>query len=49
MEEIVSSNNNTNSGTDVPVGEGLGYPPQGFTDLEYATNISHTEEEELIM
>ena len=43
----MTSNNNTNSETDVPVGEGLGYPPQVFTQLEYAANISHTEEEEL--
>ena len=28
-EMIVSSHDNTNSETDVPVGEGLGYPP-GF-------------------
>ena len=48
-EVIMSSNDNTNtnSETDVPVGEGLGYPPQVVIDLEYATNISHTEEEEL--
>ena len=43
----MSSNDNTNSKTDVPVGEGLGYPPQVFTDPEYATNVSHTEEEEV--
>ena len=29
-EVIMSSNNNTNSETDVPVGKGLGYPPQGL-------------------
>ena len=44
---ITSSNDNTNSETDVPVGEGLGYPPQVVIDLEYATTISHTEEKEL--
>ena len=43
----MSSNDNTNSETDVLVGEGLGYPPQVFTDLEYAANVSNTEEEEL--
>ena len=31
--------------TNVPVGEGLRYPPQVVIDLEFATNISHTEEE----
>ena len=31
--------------TDVPVGQGLGYPPQVFTDPEFAANVSHTEEE----
>ena len=46
-EVIMSSNDNTNSETNVPVGEGLAYPPQVFTDLEYASNVSHTEEEEL--
>ena len=29
------------------MGQGLGYPPQVFTDSEYAANVSHTEEEEL--
>ena len=43
----MSSNNNTytNSKTDVPVGEGLGYAPQVVIDQEFATNISHTEDE----
>ena len=36
---------NTNSETDVPMGEGLGYPPQVFTDPEFAATISHTEDE----
>ena len=47
QREVVSSNNNTNtnSETDVPVGECLGYPPQVATDLESAANISHTEDE----
>ena len=47
MDVVVSSNDNTNinSETDVLVGEGLGYPPQVVIDPEYATNISHTEEE----
>ena len=40
-----NENTNTNSETDVPIGEGLGYPPQVVIDPEYATNISHTEEE----
>ena len=42
----MSSNDNTNSETDVPVDEDFGYPPQVFTDLEYAANVSHTQEEE---
>ena len=46
-EVIMSSNDNTNSETDVPVGEGLGYPHKVVIDPEYAANISHTEEEEL--
>ena len=46
-EVIMSSNDNTNSETDVLVGEGLGYPPQVFTDLEYVANVSHTKEEGL--
>ena len=41
-EVIMSSNDNTNSETDVPVGEGLGYTPQVFTDPEFAANISKT-------
>ena len=47
QREVVSSNNNTNtnSETDVPVGEGLAYPPQVFTDPEFAANVSHTEDE----
>ena len=47
QREVMSSNNNTNktSETDVPTGEGFGYPPQIFTNPEFATNISHTEDE----
>ena len=44
---IVNSNDNTNSETDVPVGQGLGYPPQVFTDPEFAAYVSHMEEEEV--
>ena len=40
-----SNNTNTNSESDVPVGEGLGHPPQVVIEPEYATNISHTEDE----
>ena len=28
------------------MGEGFGYPPQVFSNPEFATNIPHTEEEE---
>ena len=38
-ETIVSNQDNTNSETNVPVG-------QGFTDPEFAVEIHHTEEEE---
>ena len=43
----MSSNNNTNTNSEanVPVGEGLGYPPQVVIDPEFATNVSHTEDE----
>ena len=46
-ERVMSSNNNTNtnSETDVPVSEGLGYPPQVFNDPEFAVNISNIEDE----
>ena len=40
-----NDNTNTNSETDVPVGEHLGYPPQVVIDPEYATNIYRTEDE----
>ena len=39
-EVIMSSNNNTNLETNVPVGECLQYPPQVVDDLEYAANVS---------
>ena len=39
--------NNTISETDVPVGQGLRYPLQIFTDPEYAAVVPHTEEEEV--
>ena len=42
-EVIVSSHDNSTSETNVPAGEGLGYPPWVFTDPEF---VSHTEEEE---
>ena len=46
--EIRSSHeeNNTTSETDVPIGQGLRYPPQIFTDPEYTANVPQTEEEE---
>ena len=42
----VSSQDNTTSETNIPVGEGFGYPPQVFTDAEFAAEVPHTEEEE---
>ena len=45
--EVVSSHdNNTISETDVPVGEGFGYPLQVFTDPKFAATVPQTEEEE---
>ena len=38
--------NNTMSETDVPVGQGLRYPPQVFTDTEYAATLPQMEGEE---
>ena len=46
-EVIVSSHNSTTSETDVPVGQGLGYPPQVFTDPKFAANVPHMEEEDV--
>ena len=42
----MSSQDNTNSETDVPVGQGFSYPPQVFTDPSFAAEVPHTEEEE---
>ena len=46
--EVRSSHeeNNTMTETDVPVGQGLRYPPQVFMDPEYAATVLQTEEEE---
>ena len=46
--EVRSSHeeNNTMSETDVPVGQGIRYPCQVFTDPEYAAVVPHTEGEE---
>ena len=43
QREVMSSSHytNTNSETDIPTGKGLGYPPQVFTDPEFAATISH--------
>ena len=48
LREVRSSHeeNNTTSETDVPVGQGLRYPPQVFMDPEYAAVVPQTEEEE---
>ena len=47
-KEIRSSHeeNNTTSETDVPISQGVRYPPQVFTDPEYAATVPQTEEEE---
>ena len=46
--EVRSSHeeNNTTSETDVPVGQGLKYPPRVFMDPEYAAAVLQTEEQE---
>ena len=46
--EVRSSHeeNNTTSETDVPVGQGLRYPSQVFTDPEFAANVPQMEGEE---
>ena len=33
------------SETDVPTGQGFGYPPQIFTNPTYPTTVTHTESE----
>ena len=47
QREIVSSSHhtNTNSETDIHTGEGLGYPPQVFTNLEFAATVSNSGNE----
>ena len=45
--EVKSSHDdNTTSETDIPVGQGFRYPPQVFTDPEFAATVPQTEEEE---
>ena len=46
--EVRSSHeeNNTTLETDIPVGQGLRYPPQVFMDPEYAATLPQTEGEE---
>ena len=39
------NNTNTNSETDVPIAEGLEYPPQVFTNPEFAATDSNSENE----
>ena len=40
----IHAEDNTTSETDVPVGQGLRYPPQVFTDPKYAAEVPHREE-----
>ena len=45
-KEVRSSHeDNTMTETDVPVGQGLRYPPQVFTDPEFAATVPQMEEE----
>ena len=41
----IHTEDNTTSETDVPVSQGLRYPPQVFTDPKYAAAVPHMEEE----
>ena len=41
-----SHEDNTTLETDMPVGQGLRYPPQVFTDPEFAATVPQMEEEE---
>ena len=41
-----SHDDNTMSETDIPVGQGLRYPPQVFIDPEFAATVPQMEEEE---
>ena len=45
-EVRTSHEDNTTSETDIPVGQGLRYPPQVFSDPEYAASVPQMEEEE---
>ena len=47
QREVHSSHDNTTSETDIPVGEGLGYPPQVFTDPEFVATVPLMEDEEV--
>ena len=40
-----SHHTNTNSETDIPMGKGLEYPPQVFTNAEFAATVSTSENE----
>ena len=42
----IHAEDNATSETDVPVGQGLRYSPQVFTDLKYTAVVPHIEEEE---
>ena len=46
QREVHSSHDNTTFETDIPVGEGFGYPPQIFIDPEFVVTVPHTVEEE---
>ena len=42
----IHAEDNTTSEIDVPVGQGLRYPPQVLTDPRYAAEVPHMEEKE---
>ena len=43
QREVCSSHGTTTTETNVPVGEGFGYPLQVFTDPESAAEVPYTE------
>ena len=45
--EVCSSHDNTTSETNVPVGEGFGYPHRSSPHPEFAADVPHMEEEEV--
>ena len=45
LQQMTKQTKDNASETDVPAGQGFGYPPHVFTDPTYAATIPHMEEE----